>query len=273
MGSSDEKPYALGTHDAELVRLGIQHRLWSASAFKIWERAGIRAGQTVLDIGCGPGYTSLDLAGLVGPQGRVVAIDVSGRFIEHLKQRQRANGDTTIDARVGDVQQLDLDEESVDAAYQRWVVCFVKDPEAVIRGVARALRPGAAFAIQDYVNYEGVLVGPRSDAFQRFMRVVAETWNGQGGDTTIGLRLPTLLAKYGLVPVEISPLQRVARPGSQLWNWPTIFIETYAPKLVEEGRLTASEHEALIRDWSARTDDPSAFFCTPPMVEIIAVKR
>jgi ubiquinone/menaquinone biosynthesis C-methylase UbiE len=65
MTRTDQKEYALGTNDAEIVRLGVQHKLWSASAFAVWERAGIGVGKTVLDIGCGPGYTSYDLAGVV----------------------------------------------------------------------------------------------------------------------------------------------------------------------------------------------------------------
>jgi SAM-dependent methyltransferase len=270
---SDRREYALGTNAAEIVRLGVQHRLWSSAAFAIWERAKIRAGHTVLDIGCGPGYTSFDLAGVVTSKGRVVAIDESVRFIEHLKQRQRLLVDATIDARVGDVQQLDLEPESLDAAYQRWVLCFVKDPEAVLRGVAHALRRGGAFAIQDYINYEGILLSPPSEPFRRFIKVVAEAWRNHGGDTEVGLRLPALLAKHGLTPVEISPLHRVARPGSQLWTWPTIFIDTYGSRLVEEGRLTPDEHAALVEDWNEHSNDPNAFFVSPPMADIIAVKR
>jgi SAM-dependent methyltransferase len=273
VSTSDHREYALGANAAEIVRLGVQHRLWSEAAFALWERAGFRAGQTLLDIGCGPGYTSFDLAGVVTSSGRVVAIDQSELFIEHLKRRQEVSGGTTIDARVGDVQTLELERESVDGAYQRWVLCFVKDPEAVVRGVAHALRPGGAFAIQDYIHYEGILLSPPSDPFRRFIRVVAEAWRDHGGDTEVGLRLPALLAKHGLTPVEISPLHRIARPASQLWTWPTIFIDTYGPKLVEEGRLTRTEHEALVEDWKAHTNDPNAFFVSPPMVDIIAVKR
>ncbi len=269
----DEREYALGTDDAEIVRLGVQHKLWSSSAFAIWERAGISAGMTVLDIGCGPGYTSFDLAGVVTSKGKVIAIDESPRFIEHLKKRKRLLNDVSLEARVGDVQQLDVAAESIDAAYQRWVLCFVKDPEAVIRGVARALKPGGVFAIQEYMHYEGVLLAPHSEAFRRFMQVVAEVWNRKGGDSNVGLKLPGLLAKNGFRVNEIRPLHRVARPHSQFWTWPTIFINTYAPKLVEDGELTAEEYNALVRDWEARTNDPAAFFCSPPMVEIIAAKK
>jgi SAM-dependent methyltransferase len=269
---SEGREYALGTNAAEIVRLGVQHRLWGAQAFSIWERAGIRAGQSVLDIGCGPGYTTFDLAGVVTSKGRVVAIDESALFVEELKRRQKLLAETTIDARVGDVQRLELAPGSFDAAYQRWVLCFVRDPEAVVRGVAHALKPGGAFAIQDYLHYEGILLSPPSEPFRRFVTVVAEAWRDRGGDTDIGLRLPGLLAKHGLTPVEISPLHRVARSGSPLWTWPTIFIETYAPRLVDEGRLTPAEHEALVRDWAEHTGDPNAYFVSPPMVDIIAVK-
>ena len=267
------KEYAPGTNDAELLRLGVQHRLWSQSAFSIWERAGVTKGKTVLDAGCGPGYTSFDIAGLVTETGKVIAIDESTSYIEYLKQWQRLVGDTAIDARVGDVQHLDLPHASVNVAYQRWVLCFVKDPDAVIRGVADALKPGGTFAIQDYVNLEGGLVSPESRAFRRLMAASAEAWNGHGGDSRIGLRLPSLLSKHGFDPLDIRPLQRIARSRSQLWNWPTIYINTYAPKLVEEGRLTKQEHEELLRDWEVRTNDPNAFFLAPAMVEILAVKK
>jgi SAM-dependent methyltransferase len=273
MSQSEHREYALGTNEAEIVRLGMQHKLWSAAAFAIWERAGIRPGQTVLDIGCGPGYTSFDLAGLVTPEGRVVAIDESPRFIEELERRRRSVADTTIDARVGDVQRLELDPESFDAAYQRWVLCFVKDPEAVIRGVAAALKPGGVFAIQDYIHYVGILLAPESEPFRRFIRAVADAWRSHGGDTEVGQKLPALLAKHGLETVEISPLHRIARPQSQLWTWPTIFVHTYGPRLVQEGRLTPAEHEALVADWNEHTQDPNAFFVSPPMADIIAVKR
>lgn len=270
---SDERQYVLGTHDAELVRLGLQHKMWAGPAFSLWERAGIRAGQTVLDLGCGPGWTSFDLAGIVTPRGRVVAVDQSAAFIEHLQARRKVLGDATIEPRVGDAQALDLPAGTFDAAYQRWTLCFVKDPEAVVRGVAKALKPGGVFAIQDYMHYEGILLAPITRPFRRFIEVVAEAWRGHGGDTEIGQRLPAMLAKHGLEPVEITPMHRVARPGSQLWTWPTIFIENYAPKLVEEGRLTEAEHEALVADWKAHTEDPRAFFVSPPMVDIVAVKR
>jgi SAM-dependent methyltransferase len=106
--TSDEREYVLGTDDAELLRLGLQHRLWSAQAFTCWERAGVTPGATVLDVGAGPGFGSIDLAQLVTPSGHVIAVDESERFLRHLAERARALGISHVETRTQDVQRLDV---------------------------------------------------------------------------------------------------------------------------------------------------------------------
>ena len=82
----DETEYVLGTDRAELERLGLQHQLWLAQATAAWERAGFRRGHQILDVGCGPGFATLDLAQRVGRRGKVVAVDISHRFLTHLEE-------------------------------------------------------------------------------------------------------------------------------------------------------------------------------------------
>src|SRR5262245_19554339 len=84
-----ERDYVLGTHDEEIERLGVQHRVWRARALDAWQRAGFAPGHTVLDVGCGPGYAALDLAEIVGAQGRVLALDRSRRFLDALDAMKR----------------------------------------------------------------------------------------------------------------------------------------------------------------------------------------
>src|SRR5712675_2096169 len=122
---SDRPEYVLGTHDAELMRLGLQHRLWSEYTFSCWYRCGIRPGSVVLDVGSGPGYTAFDLVPLVGPTGRVIAVDESERFIEYVRARSAALGVDNVETAVEDVQELRVPAASVDVAYARWVLCFV----------------------------------------------------------------------------------------------------------------------------------------------------
>ena len=155
---SDSKDYVLGTQDDELARLGFQHQIWRAQAYRIWERANFVPGHHLLDVGCGPGFATADLSALVGPRGRVTGIDASDKFVEHV----RARGLSNVDVNAGDVQDLQsrLPAHTFDGAYCRWVLCFVADPQRVIDGVARSLKVGARFAIQDYYNYTAIKLAP-----------------------------------------------------------------------------------------------------------------
>ena len=84
-----ERDYVLGTHDEELARLGLQHRIWRPIALDCWQKAGITIGSRVLDVGAGPGYAATDLAEIVGPTGKVVAVERSSNFVRALEERCR----------------------------------------------------------------------------------------------------------------------------------------------------------------------------------------
>ena len=270
---ADEQEYVLGTDDEELVRLGFQHEVWSAQAVGAWAHAGFAPGATILDVGCGPGYASFALSRLVGATGKVIAVDISPRFVAHLHARARALGVSNISATVADVEQLEVAASSCDGAYARWVLCFTPKPEAVIAGVARSLKPGAAFVVQDYFNYRHAVIAPPAEIFTRFFGAVDESFRARGGDPNIGSRLPQLMERHGLEVAEIKPLVRIARPKDSLWHWPQTFFESYLPTLVAGDYITQAEADEFISKWHALATDPAAFFATPPMIEVIGVKR
>lgn len=274
--STADKPerigYVLGTHDEELQRLGLQHSLWREQAEALWDLAGIRPGMTVLDVGCGPGFATLDLARRVGPTGHVIAVDESQRYLDHLKAQADAAGLANIETRHGDAQNLPVTPNCADAAYARWVLCFVPKPEAVLSGVVTALRAGGVFAIQDYYFYRAMRLCPPSDAFNRTILAVHDSWVQRGGDSDIGSRLPSMLAPAGFNVAHLRALVRMARPHEPLWQWPFTFFRNFLPMLVEMGLLTQAEHDAFNADWKARESDPGGFFATPPMIDIVATK-
>lgn len=269
----ERNEYVLGTQDAELLRLGFQHRLWSRQAAEAWEAAQFRPGQHLLDVGCGPGYATTDLAQLVGAKGRVLGIDTSERFINYLRARAAAIGMSHVEAEVGDVQAMDLPEASFDGAYVRWVLCFVSQPEKVVQGVARALKPGGMFVLQDYYYYRGLAVCPSKPVVRKVVEAVDQSWRMRGGDPDIGKRLPRMLKQAGFEIVRIDPLVRAARPETALWQWPTTFFANYLPALVEMGLITRAEADEWNEHWTDCTADPASAFLTPPMLSIIAVRR
>src|SRR3954454_1137021 len=99
----DETDYVLGTNKAELERLGLQHRVWRPVVLECWRRAGITFGSRVLDVGAGPGYATMDLAELVGPTGKILAIDRSTRFLEFARKACEVRGLTNVQFREADL--------------------------------------------------------------------------------------------------------------------------------------------------------------------------
>ncbi len=273
---TETREYVLGTDPVELDRLGVQHRLWGDAAHALWRRAGVQPGMRVLDVGCGPGYASIDLAQLVGHEGRVVGVDESEGFIGELNRRAGVLGLGQLGGRVGDVQSLgDLlgDEgDGFDAAFARWVLCFVPDPAAVIRGVVDRLKPGGRVVLLDYFNYEAMTIAPREPILDEVVGIIAEAWRARGGDPDVMGRMPGVLLDAGLEIEHLGVHQRVARPGEAMWAWPTTFYASFLPRLVETGFLSAELHRAFAAMWERASADPSRFKALPPVWEMVAVK-
>ena len=129
---ADDGDYVLGTGDEEVERLGLQHIVWRSRAQDAWQRAGFTVGQTLLDVGCGPGHASADLAQLVGPQGRVLGVDRSRRFLDALRGMARARGLNHLSARAVELDEAALPPIMADGAWCRWVLSFVKRPRDLL---------------------------------------------------------------------------------------------------------------------------------------------
>jgi SAM-dependent methyltransferase len=107
------------------------------------ERAAVRAGELVLDVGCGCGETTLELAQAVGADGQLTAVDISRPMLEYAAQRARDAGlADRIAFRLEDAQTADIGADSFDLVFSRFGVMFFADPVAAFANLRRALRPG-----------------------------------------------------------------------------------------------------------------------------------
>lgn len=267
-----EKDYVLGTHDEEIERLGLQHRVWRPRALDAWRRAGITAGQTILDVGCGPGYAAADLAEIVGTSGRVVAVDRSRRFLDALDVLRRQRGLENIESHELDLEQDTFPEGPVDAAWARWVFAFVRNPKALLRRVADAIRPGGVLIAHEYFDYSTWRFSPRSPELEEFVQAVMSSWRAEGGEPDIGLDLPIWLQETGFRVRELNPIVDAVTSSNFVWHWPRSFVEVGLTRLVELGRMTRERGREISAALAARERDPKTFLITPGVLEIIAVK-
>jgi len=267
-----EQEYELGTDAVEDARLGFQHQVWAGPTTAAWERAGFGPGDALLDVGCGPGYGTMDLARLVGPTGSLLGVDVSRRFLDHLEGRARTAGVRHVRTQLAHAETMDVGEGWADGAFARWVLCFSPDPAAVVRHVARALKPGGRFLALDYMRYDTFTISPQNAVIDKVIGVITDTFRGDAAEPDVGRVLPRLMLDAGLELREVQPLVRIARPGTALWEWPGSFFRSYLPRLEAQGTLTPDEHRAFTEAWAERSADPAAFLLTPAIVSVIGVK-
>ena len=158
--SGPEEDYLLGMAPEEVARLGRQHEAWREPTARVLDAAGIRPGSTVVDLGCGPGFTSLELAARVGPAGRVVAVDASERALAELGRRLERGGHRNVEARRSEVLEADLAGVRPDVVFARWLLCYLAEPGRLVERVASWLPPGGRFAAIDYWNYRAIHAEP-----------------------------------------------------------------------------------------------------------------
>lgn len=181
--------------------------------------AAIVPGETVLDVGCGSGDTTVQVARRVGPEGKVVGIDLSKQMLEAARERVAAESLTNVTFEQGDAQTFAFDEGAFDAVVSRFGVMFFADPAAAFVNLARALRPGGRLTFvcwQDPMKNEWISVPA--------MAVIQHVGLPEPGDPLApgpfsladGDRLRTLVEGAGVADVRIESLTLPAKMGSDV---------------------------------------------------------
>ena len=126
--------------DNPLRRWDVRHAL---------DRAGLRAGETVLELGPGPGAFTVDAAQRVGPEGRVIAVDIQPEMIAQVDARVRAAGVTNVETHVASAYELPIADASVDRVFLITVLPEIPDPVRALREIHRVLKPGGIVSMTE----------------------------------------------------------------------------------------------------------------------------
>ncbi len=267
------KDYVLGTHDEEIERLGLQHRVWRQRAIGAWQAAEIGPPQTVLDVGCGPGYASLDLAEIVGPSGHIVAMDKSERFLGALDETRRARHIDNITTHLVDLDAGEFPDVIADCAWGRWVFSFVKNPQIVLARMAAALAPKGLIVLHEYFDYSTWRTLPPCPELEEFVSAVMMSWRDNGGEPDIALQLPVWLEELGFEVRRAYPIIDVIQPNQPSWFWLATFIETGRRRLVDLGYLSLVRAEVIWQAFIALQNTAGVRMITPGVLEIVAARR
>jgi SAM-dependent methyltransferase len=260
----------LGTHEEELARLGLQHRVWRPVVLECWRKAGITVGSRVLDVGAGPGYATVDLAEIVGPTGQVTAVERSSNYVSALSAACRARSLSNVQVYELDLMTDDLPSGSYDFTWCRWVLCFVSNPDLLVRKIAAVLRPGGRAIFHEYGHYTTWRFFPRRLALEEFVGHVVATWRESGGEPDTGLQLPGQLIENGLSVLSVEPRIFCVRPHDYMWQWPAQFIDVHLDRLQELGRIDDKFSAKVRAELAAAETADGSFMITPLVLEVVA---
>jgi SAM-dependent methyltransferase len=202
------------------------------------------AGESVLDVGCGTGPTTVELARRVAPGGHVLGMDIAPSMLEAARRRASHDGVDNVTFVVGDAQTEDLGAASFDAVYSQFGIMFFADPAAAFANLRRSLRPGGRLGFvcwQDLFSNEWMFA-PGAAAIGVTGDMPAMPAPGEPGpfslsdpDVTTGL-----LAGAGFSEVAVVPHERqVAVPADDL----DVVVE-------------AASQVGAVREVLERVDDP-----------------
>lgn len=116
------------------------------------DRLSLRPGLTILDVGCGSGSTTLELARRVGPEGRATGVDIAPAMIAEAVKRAATAQVDNISFLAADAQVEPFEPATFDAIYSRFGVMFFADPKLAFTNLRRALRPGGVLAFACWEN-------------------------------------------------------------------------------------------------------------------------
>lgn len=233
VSTTDTSSYALGHSQEELVRLGTQASVIDPMTRRTFEEAEVGRGMRVLDVACGPGYVSTLLADLVGEDGEIVGVDINPTMIATAESRIKDLGLHNVTFQVGDPSQMSFDR-SFDAVVGRYILMFLPDPAAMVRGVAAHARKGGVVAFHEVAWYSATSYPP-APLYDKVCQWLIAACKYKDADPDMGVKLPATFSAAGL-PAPLMHVESLIGSGQGL---EPVRLSTELLKTMEEAAIGA----------------------------------
>jgi 2-polyprenyl-3-methyl-5-hydroxy-6-metoxy-1,4-benzoquinol methylase len=253
-----------GGHQGK-ARLRLIGDVLRPSTLRLLRAAGITQGMACLDVGCGGGDVTLELARLVGPRGRVVGIDIDTIKLELARQEAEHEQLPNVAFQVFDATALDT-ESNYDLVYARFLLTHLRDPQTVLRQIVRAAKPGGAIVLED-INHDAIFCYPPCAALDRYISLYNQVALLKGADPQIGLKLPELLRLVGAHAIGLNVVQPAFTDGAGK-RIHQITLENISEAIIAGGLATPPEIRAIAAELDVLTQNPHSLIGFPRIFQV-----
>ena len=234
-------------------RLRLLSQIIGPSTRALIDRVGILPGSVCLDVGCGGGDVTLELARVVGPAGRVVGLDFDATTIAIARQEAAQHELANVTFEVRDLGTWEPDVP-FDVVYARFLLTHLPDPAALLSALHRHVRPHGVIVLED-IDFRGHFSEPDSPAVRRYVELYSEAVERRGTDPNIGPKLPGLLRSAGFEDVRLNLVQPTALEGG-IKLLTCLTMENIAEAVIADGLASHEEVQETIEELHVFAHDP-----------------
>jgi ubiquinone/menaquinone biosynthesis C-methylase UbiE len=258
--------YSHGHHESVLR----SHRWRTAQNSARFLLAHLAPGQDLLDVGCGPGTITSELAQLTAP-GRTVGVDLSSEVIALAREGQ--SGASPVHFEQGDVYSLRFEDSSFDVVYAHQVLQHLSEPVAALIEMRRVLRPGGLLAVRDS-DYGAFVWSPDDPYLDRWMEIYQQITARNRATANAGRHLAAWVRSAGFTSLEVTSSTWTFHEEAQRAWWGRLWADRvrdseFARQGVEYGLTSADELSRIAEAWLAWSQDDNGLFVAVH-VEVIA---
>lgn len=249
-----EETYTHG-HQEPVLR---SHRWRTAANSAAYLLPELRPGQDLLDVGCGPGSITAELAGLVAP-GRVTGLDRSSEVIAEARSSHPG-----VEFVTGSAYRMGLPDASFDVVHAHQLLQHLADPVAALTEMGRVLRPGGVLAVRES-DYGAFVWEPPDERLDRWREVYRSVCRANGADPDMGRALPSAVRAAGFADLRVSSSTwTFASDADRRW-WCDLWADrtvgsSFAEQAVAYGLSEPAELAGLSRGWRDWAGRPDAVF-------------
>lgn len=257
-----EERYTHG-HHASVLRSHTWRTVENSAAYLV---PHLEAGLSVLDVGCGPGTITVDLAERVGP-GRVLGVDSAAAIIEQASALGAERGIPNVEFAVGDAYALDAADDTFDIVHAHQTLQHVSRPVDALREFRRVMKPGGIVAARD-VDYAGTVLYPLSDGLAEWAALYQRVHRSNGGEPDAGRRLQAWAHEAGFTDVTTTAsVWCFASSEDRAWwggMWADRVLQSaFATDAVGRGLADQAALERISAAWKAWAADDDALMMMP----------